>query len=90
MKKNHKQQILNKLAAENLTINSPWDKIHHCLNQTVAPDYNIKMAKAIIERAAARQAMETIKPHTRAWREAEENLNFWQGKLANLEAFANR
>jgi hypothetical protein len=48
------------------------------------------IAHAKKEREAAMQAMNTAQKYTRAWREAEENLNFWQGKLANLEAFANK
>ena len=30
------------------------------------------------------------KPFTKKWREAEEDLNFWQGKVANLEAAARQ
>ena len=40
-------QILKKLLAEGLNINSPWDKIKHCLQQTVAPDFCIETAKRL-------------------------------------------
>jgi hypothetical protein len=44
------------------------------------------LADAVKSRDAARAAMNTAKKFTARWREAEEGLNFWQGKVANMEA----
>lgn len=43
-------------------------------------------AAAVIECRNARARMNDAKPGTRKWREAEEDLNFWQGKVANMAA----
>lgn len=44
------------------------------------------LAAAVSNRNAARAAMNAAKPGSRKWRDAEEDLNFWSGKIANLEA----
>jgi hypothetical protein len=44
-----------------------------------------KLENAINEREEARRVMDSKKKYTRAWRMAEENLNFWQSKVAMLE-----
>lgn len=50
-------------------------------------DYAEKtLASATVSRDAARAAMNAARMGTRKWREAEEDLNFWQGKVANMEA----
>ena len=40
----------------------------------------------ITERDNARNIFESLKPNTKKWREAEEDLNFWQSKVAMIEA----
>lgn len=45
---------------------------------------------ALSERDAAKVKFDSLKPGGRKWREAEEDLNFWQSKVANLEALARR
>ena len=42
------------------------------------------LANAIKDRDAARIAMNAAKIGSRKWRDAEEALNFWQGKVAFL------
>lgn len=50
-------------------------------------DYATKtLANALSERDAARARMNAARTGSRAWRDAEEDLNFWQGKAANMEA----
>ena len=44
------------------------------------------LAAATIDRDAARKAMEAAKPWSNKWMDAEETLNFYQGKVANMEA----
>ena len=46
----------------------------------------IELATATQKRDAARATMNATKAGTRAWLSAEEDLDFWQGKVANLEA----
>lgn len=41
---------------------------------------------ATTERDNARNIFESLKPRTKKWREAEEDLNFWQSKVAMIEA----
>lgn len=45
-----------------------------------------ELTDATARRDSARAAFTAAKPGTRRWREAEEDLNFWQGKVANLTA----
>ena len=45
-----------------------------------------ELANARAHIAAARAIFEAAKPFTRKWREAEEELYFWQCKAANMEA----
>lgn len=42
------------------------------------------LTDAIKNRDAARVAMNAAKPSSRKWRDAAEDLNFWQGKVAFL------
>ena len=49
-----------------------------------------ELATAVNNRNAARAAMNAAKQGTRKWRDAEEDLNFWIGKVANLEAARGR
>lgn len=44
-----------------------------------------ELALATKKRDAARTTMNAAKVGTRAWLSAEAELNFWQGKVANLE-----
>ena len=44
------------------------------------------LVSATKSRDAARAAMNAARKFTARWREAEEDLNFWQGKVANMEA----
>ena len=45
--------------------------------------------EAIKNRDEARNAMNAAKVNSKKWREAEEDLNFWSSKVANLEALAS-
>lgn len=49
-----------------------------------------KLENAINEREEARKIMNSKKQYTKAWRMAEENLNFWQSKVAMLEVMATK
>lgn len=42
------------------------------------------------KRDAARAAMNAAKPGSRKWSEAEEDLDFWVGKVAMLDVMARR
>lgn len=42
------------------------------------------LTDAIKNRDSARVAMNAAKPSSRKWRDAAEDLNFWQGKVAFL------
>lgn len=44
-----------------------------------------ELATATQKRDAARATMNAAKVGSRAWLTAEAELNFWQGKVANLE-----
>ena len=46
------------------------------------------LADSIQNRDAARIAMNAARSGSQKWRDAEEDLNFWQGKVANMEAAA--
>ena len=46
--------------------------------------------QAIKNRDEARTQMNAHKIGTKQWIDAEENLNFWQGKVAHLEAIGER
>ena len=48
----------------------------------------IEEAKAKSEEA--RTAMNTAKKYSKKWREAEEDLNYWQGKAATYEAMEGK
>ncbi len=45
-----------------------------------------ELAFATVARDNARAAMNAARAGSRKWREAEEDLNFWQGKVANMQA----
>lgn len=45
-----------------------------------------ELATATANRNEARARMNAAKAGSRKWRDAEEDLNFWIGKVANLEA----
>ncbi len=45
-----------------------------------------QLAEAQTERDAARKAFDAAKPGSRKWLDAEENLSFWQGRVAFLDA----
>ena len=45
---------------------------------------------ARLERSKARLEMNIHRFGTKAWRNAEDDLNFWQGKVANLEALVHQ
>ena len=50
-------------------------------------DYAEKtLASATASRDAARATMNAARMGTKKWRDAEEDLNFWQGKVANMQA----
>ena len=50
-------------------------------------DYiSTELAYATTQRDQARARMNASKAGSKKWRDAEEDLNFWQGKVANLEA----
>ena len=51
---------------------------------------NKQLENAKNNREEARNKMNTAKVGSKAWREAEEELNFWQGKVAMLEIMADR
>jgi len=54
---------------------------------TMTLDYATReLASATASRDAARAAFNATRKGTRKWREAEEVLNFWIGKVANLDA----
>lgn len=44
-----------------------------------------QLAEAIARRTEARWLFTSAVVGTPAWRQAEENLNFWQGKIAALD-----
>jgi hypothetical protein len=46
--------------------------------------------KATEKRDDARARFNAAKPYTKAWREAGEDLDFWSGKAAMLDALARR
>ena len=46
------------------------------------------LKQALENRDAARKQFEAAKPGSKKWRDAEEDLNFWSSKVANLEALA--
>ena len=43
------------------------------------------LEQAIMERDRSRKVMNNYKHGTKKWRKAEDNLNYWQGKIAMLE-----
>jgi len=45
-----------------------------------------QLAAAIVSRTEARWMFSTAVVGTKAWRDAEETLSFWQGKVAALDA----
>jgi hypothetical protein len=45
-----------------------------------------ELASATTSRDNARAAMNAARVGSRKWRDAEEDLNFWQGKVANMQA----
>lgn len=45
-----------------------------------------ELETATRNRDAARAAMSAAREGSKKWREAEEDLNFWMGKVANMEA----
>ena len=45
----------------------------------------LEMARAA--REEARREFNATATHSKAWMQAEENLNFWQSKVAMIEAF---
>lgn len=47
-----------------------------------------QLAEAIANRTEARWLFTSAVVGTKVWREAEETLNFWQGKVAALDAMA--
>jgi hypothetical protein len=50
-------------------------------------DYATKtLADAEGKRDAARKRMNDAKEGSRAWHDAADDLNFWQGKVANMDA----
>lgn len=49
-----------------------------------------QLAEAIARRSEARCAFASTVVGSSAWRQAEEDLNFWQGKVAALDAVASR
>jgi len=52
-----------------------------------ANDLNARsLANAINSRDNARAEMNRFKVGSRRWLDAEDDLNFWQGKVANLQA----
>jgi CHASE3 domain sensor protein len=49
-----------------------------------------ELASATTSRDQARAAMNAARVGSRKWRDAEEDLNFWQGKVANMQAAVSR
>lgn len=45
-----------------------------------------QLAEAIARRTEARMLYTSAVVGSKSWRDAEENLNFWQGKVAALDA----
>lgn len=47
-----------------------------------------RLIEATTNRDNARTQFNSLKPGTKAWRLAEEDLNFWQGKVAAAQITA--
>lgn len=55
-----------------------------------SPDYIARvLTDAISRRDAARAAFNTARAGSKAWRDAGDDLDFWIGKVANMEAAAS-